>query len=134
MMPSEAAFAIQDNAARTARYHATQFDFFVVGNVSASKEPKWRTYPRGAVEAMNLDEAVGMAIARTSISHKDHLLIRETGSNGVLLHLFAIKRRASPRYVHENHVTRRVHPLYAAPVCSIDGAALLPLPMIGGGL
>lgn len=98
-----------------------------------------RTLSLGIIEASTLDEAVAAALARAMIDHKETLLIRETGTKLVrwastteerpfdLLHVFQIKRKADPRYVYEGHERKRVHDLYAAPVVTVDCAA------IGGG-
>jgi hypothetical protein len=84
-----------------------------------------RTYDYGRVEADTLDGALTAALSLPQvIDHKEHLVIQEISERGVKLHVYAIKRKAAPRYVHKDHVTRRVHDLYAAPVCSIDGNLL----------
>lgn len=83
-----------------------------------------KTYAHGELEATGLNDAVNEALTRNLFDHKDHLLIREVGPKGVKLHLYAIKRKSAPRYVHRDHVTRRVNDLYAALVCSIDGGVL----------
>jgi hypothetical protein len=61
---------------------------------------------------------------RFGADHKQHLLIRELGDRGVRLHLFAIKKKAAPRYVWQGHEQKRVHDLYAAEVCSFDGGVV----------
>jgi hypothetical protein len=54
----------------------------------------------------------------------DPLVLQEIGERGVKLHLFAIRRRSQPRYVHKDHVSRRVHDLYPEPVCTLDADLL----------
>jgi hypothetical protein len=83
-----------------------------------------RTYPVEGIIASTVADAVGQAVTLRAFSHKQHLLIRESGERSSKLHIFAIKKRSAPRYVHKDHVTRREHDLYAAPVCVIDEAVL----------
>lgn len=83
-----------------------------------------RTYPIEGLVAGTLEDAKTQAVFLRALHHKQHLLIKETRQAGVRLHLFAVKRKAQPRYVHGDHVTKRVHDLYLAPVCSIDGGVL----------
>lgn len=80
-----------------------------------------KTYPL-VVDCASLKEAVEGAKVRCL--HKEHLLIKEAGPNGVRLHLFAIRKKAAPRYVWEGHVQKRVQDLYAAPVCSFDAGVI----------
>jgi hypothetical protein len=84
-----------------------------------------RTYAIDGLDAGSLDEAMTQAVTLRAFQHKDHLAIRETGARGVKVHLFAVKRKSTARYVHREHVTRAVRDLYLAPVCTIDGAAIM---------
>jgi hypothetical protein len=104
---------------RAVRYTETTYSAFQVGGDVE------RTYTHGEMLSCTLDEAVTEALTRKLFDHKDHLLIREEGPKGVKLHLYAIKRKSQARYVHQDHVTRRVHDLYPAHVCTIDGAVLM---------
>jgi hypothetical protein len=83
-----------------------------------------RTYALDALQAGSLEEALSEALTQQAFHHKEHILVRVSGDDGVKLHLFAVKKKSTPRYVHKDHVSRRVHDLYAAPVCSIDGSVL----------
>lgn len=85
-----------------------------------------RTYMLGHIMAKTIGEALNGALAGYALFHKDTLLIRETSEKGVKVHVYGIKKKATPRWVHKDHVSRRVHDLYAAPVCIIDGSAMLP--------
>jgi hypothetical protein len=80
-----------------------------------------RTYPV-IVDCNSLEQAVDGA--KIQCFHKEHLLIREVGNGRDRLHIYAIRQKSTPRYVHKDHVTRAVRDLYAAPVCSFDGAML----------
>lgn len=104
--------------ARATPFQVTRYDAF--------KITEGRTYRLGELDAGSLGEAMNAAVGQFAMFHKDHLLIRETGEGGTRLHLFAIKRKTNARYVHKNHVTRAVHDLYAAPVCTIDGDIIQP--------
>lgn len=100
---------------RVVRFRTSEFHGFRVCD-------NGRTYELGRLDADSLEDALTAALTgRQVLNHKEHVCIRETGQDGVKLHLFAVKRRSAPRYVHKNHVTRAVHDLYAAPVCSFDG-------------
>lgn len=103
-------------AARAVPFNATSHSAFQVES--------GRTYEITGLTAGSLDDALTQAISLRAFSHKQHLIIREESDHGVKLYVYAIKRRAVPRYVHRDHVTKRVHDLYADPVCVIDGSAL----------
>lgn len=85
-----------------------------------------RTYPVTLhTTPGSLEAALNEALTRTLLCHKETLILRETDEDGaVSLHLYAIKRRSRPDYVHENHVTRAVHRLYAEKLAVVDGAVL----------
>jgi hypothetical protein len=83
-----------------------------------------RTYDCGRLNAGTLEEALNEALSSKLISHKETLVLQEIGERGVKLHLFAIRRRSQPRYVHKDHVSRRVHDLYPEPVCTLDADLL----------
>lgn len=108
---------------RAAHYAETTYSAFQVGDDEGGKYPQ-RTYTHGEMLSTSLDEAVTEALTRKLYDHKDHLVIREVGPRGVKLHVFAIKKKSTPRYVHKDHDTRRVHDLYAARLCTIDGGVL----------
>lgn len=107
---------------RAVPYAATKFDAFKVDNSYASS--KASTYSLGSLSETSLRPALNEALSRFALYHKDHLILRETGEQGVKLRLFAIRKKSAARYVHKDHVTRAVHDLYADPVCVIDGALL----------
>ncbi len=98
-------------------YTHVSFEAFQVGE-------NGRTYPVEGITASTVADAVTQAVTLRAFSHKQHLLVRESGERGSKLHIFAIKRKAAARYVHQDHVTRAMHDLYAAPVCTIDESAL----------
>lgn len=102
---------------RAVRYSAVSFEAFQIAE-------NGRTYPVDGITASTVADAVSQAVTLRGFSHKQHLLIRESGERGSKLHIFAIKKKSAPRYVHKDHVTRREHDLYAAPVCVIDEAVL----------
>lgn len=106
-------------AARAVHYSTTSYAAFRISETGRTYAVDIDGYLLPTVEAARDAALIGQAFA-----HKDHLLIRAADDRGVKLHLFAIKRKATPRYVHEDHVTRRVHDLYAAPVCVIDGGVV----------
>jgi hypothetical protein len=80
-----------------------------------------RTYPIDGLHAASLEEAKTQAITLRALSHKQHLLIREDGTR---IHVFAVRQKSTPRYVHDRHVTRAVRDLYLDLVCSFDGGVL----------
>lgn len=110
-------------------YTATRFDAFRVANVSAGKEPKWRTYAvdLGGYLIRTVAEARDAALIGQAFAHKDQLIIRETGDS-VRLHVFAIKRRSAPVYTYRDHRKVRLQPLYADPLSVIDGGVLFQFP------
>lgn len=108
--------------ARAVPYSATRYEVFKVAD-PGGPFPQ-RTYARGDVKAQSLDEAVTEALLGTAFSHKDFLLVRETGDRGMKLHLYSIKKRSAPTYAFRDHAYHREHRLYAAHVCSIDGGIL----------
>jgi hypothetical protein len=79
-----------------------------------------RTYPIDKVWT-SLEEALAEAPAERLLAHKDSLVVREEGERGVRIHVYRVKQKARPRYVHQNHVTRAVRDLYLDPVCTFDG-------------
>jgi hypothetical protein len=101
------------------RYIATEYAAFQISDDTG------RTYEIEGLIAGSLDEAMTQAVTLRAFQHKDHLAIRETGERGVKVHLFAVKRKSTARYVHRDHVTRAVRDLYLAPVCTIDGGAIM---------
>lgn len=111
--------AAEGGHVRAIRYSETTYSAFQV-----SSDPE-RTYTHGEMLATSLDEAVTEALTRKLFDHKDHLLIREEGPRGVKLHLYAIKKKSQGRWVYEGHVPRKVHDLYPAKVCVIDGGVLV---------
>jgi hypothetical protein len=100
--------------ARAARFSAIDFAAFKVSETG-------RTYELGPVDASNVPDAVNAALGQFVLHHKEHLLIRETSERGSTLHIYSIRRKSAPRWVHKDHVPRAVHDLYADAVCSIDG-------------
>lgn len=115
--------AEEGNHLRAVRYTETTYSAFQVGDDEGGKYPQ-RTYTHGEMLSTSLDEAVTEALTRKLYDHKDHLVIREVGPLGMKLHIFAIRRKSTPRYVHKDHNTRRVHDLYPERVCTIDGGVL----------
>jgi hypothetical protein len=109
-------------------YSATSYHAFRVcqGHTGHHDTPLGgRTYDYGRLDAETLDGALTAALSLPQVvAHKETLVIQEISEKGVRLHVYSVKRKSTPRYVHENHVTRAVHDLYAAPVCSIDGNLL----------
>ncbi|HYI43700.1 MAG TPA: hypothetical protein VD768_08780 [Sphingomicrobium sp.] len=125
--------ALVRDTAETSAYPRLSFEAFRISGR--------HTCPMGAVDATSLSDAlaavlIGEVSIPQLIEHKEHILIRETdrsaehiperlgGGTQVRLHLFAVRRKSTPRYVYENHATHRVHDLYAEPVCAIDAGAL----------
>lgn len=102
---------------RAVPFRATTFAAFKVNESG-------RTYALGQVDAPSVKDAVNASVGKFALHHKEHLLLRETGPAGVKIHLFAIKRRSNPRYVWQGHEQKRVHDLYADPVCSFDGGVV----------
>lgn len=100
-------------------FSTTTFEAFKVDDSYATG--KSHTYRLGRLSEHSLRQALNEALARYALYHKDHLILRETGDDGVKLRIFAIRKKSSARYVHKDHVTRAVHDLYADPVCVIDG-------------
>jgi hypothetical protein len=96
---------------------ATTFQVF---RIADGIGPTRNTYPLGDFQARSVEEALNEAIVSSALAHKDHLLIKV----GRIAHLYAIRKRAAPRYVHKDHVTRREHDLYADHVCSFEAGAL----------
>ncbi len=108
--------ALAPDTARASRYSAKTYAAF---RVSDGRTDRLRLNAPASLTA-----AVGDA--QLLCLHKETLLIRETDeeTGAVKLHLYAIKRRSAPDYVHEGFVTRRVQRLYAEKLCEIDGAVL----------
>lgn len=101
------------DAPRAVPFSAVTFAAFKVSETG-------RTYPLGDIDVGSLKNALNVALGSFALHHKEHLLLRETSDEGVKVHLFAIRKKSAARYVHRDHVTRAVHDLYAAPVCSFD--------------
>lgn len=110
-------------APRAVPYSPTTYAAFRISESGRTYAVEIDGYLLPTVEA-----ARDAALIAQAFAHKDHLLIREEGDRGVKMHLFAIKQKSTPRYVHRDHVTRAVRDLYAAPVCSFDAG------VIGAGL
>ena len=109
-----------DTAMRAEPYSPKHYAAFrVVPGLNAD-----RTYSCKPIEAGELGDALNEALAGQAFSHKDHLVIQETDDRGMRMHLFAIKRRSAPSYVYANFETKRVQPLYAAPLCVIDAGVV----------
>jgi hypothetical protein len=109
--------AEESGGPRAVPYSAVSFEAFQVAE-------NGRTYPVEGIIASTVADAVTQAVTLRAFSHKQHLLVRESGEQGSKLHIFAIKKKSAPRYVHKDHVSRAVRDLYAAPVCVIDGDLL----------
>lgn len=109
---------------RAERYATTEFAAFR----SCDSGTRWRTYPLGEIgQPATLDEALTAALTcGKALYQKDRLIIRETFDDGrVTVHVYAIKQRSRPDYVHVDHVTRAVKRLYAEHVCSFDGVEVM---------
>lgn len=109
------------SAPRTERFRAVRYAAFrVLGDLQRTPT---RLIELGEPPA-SLYAAAKAALLRAN--HKDHIVIKVADEIGgeVKLHVFAVKKEAHADYVIENHVPRRVHRLYAAPVCVIDGGVL----------
>lgn len=106
----------------TTTFHA----FRVCQGYSGAKETPLggRTYDYGRLDATTLEDALTEALSGKVIDHKEHLVIQEISERGIRLHVFAVKKKSTPRYVHRDHVTRAVRDLYADPICTLDGALL----------
>jgi hypothetical protein len=102
---------------RAVAYHPTTYSAFQISEGG-------KTYSLEPLDARTLQEALGEALSQVVFSHKQHLLIRTNGVDGVKLSLFAIKRKSKARYVFKDHQTTRVHDLYAAPVTTIDAGVI----------
>ena len=111
-----------------ALYCATTYEAFRVGNVSATKTPKWRTYVVDIAGYLlpDLEAAKNAALISQSFDRGDQLIIREIGDQGVQLHLFSIKQRSAPTYVPDpdSMTTKRVNRMYADPLCVVDGGVM----------
>ena len=59
---------------------------------------------------------------QANFSHKEHMLIveRDHERERETRHLYAIKRKSAGRWVYEDYQHRKVHDLYADPVCAMD--------------
>jgi hypothetical protein len=119
-----AALPIAEALPAAERYHAVRFDAFRICEAAPAPyggPPARTTYSLGEIPASSLDEALNAVLIKCLLCHKEHLAIRETTDRGARVHLYAIKRKSTPQYRYENHQQVRVHPLYAAPLCVIDG-------------
>lgn len=94
--------------------HAVRFEAHKVSGDNG------KTYPLGH----HTDFDACLAAETMRCDHKDTLFIRRIEDGRETLHLYQIKRRAKPMYVHQDHVTRRVQPLYAEHLCdfAVPGA------------
>jgi hypothetical protein len=102
---------------RLSRYSHMAYEAFRIGENGRSSSLKIDGEPQ------SLNEALSSVLP--ACMHKDKLVIRATSGGQAKLHLYEIKRKSQPIFVHENHATRRVHPLYAEQWCSLDcGGAL----------
>lgn len=79
------------------------------------------TWSKGAIAAPCLADAV--AEVAPGCIHGEKLAIREEGPNGVKVHLYAIRKKSAPVRVYRGHRYVNTYPLYADPICTIDGAA-----------
>lgn len=106
----------------TTTFHA----FHITQGMAGMKEVPLggRTYDCGRLNAGTLEEALSEALSSKLISHKETLVLQEIGDRGIKLHVFTVKRKATPRYEYRNYVQHRVHDLYAAPVCTLDADLL----------
>lgn len=87
--------------------HAARFEAHKVGQSTG------KTYPLGDFD----DFDACMADVLHRCLHKDTLFIRRIEDGRETLHVYLIKQRSKPIYVHQDHVTRRVQPLYADHLC-----------------
>lgn len=113
---------------RADRYTDRTFEAF---KASDGIDPRWNATSLGPVEGADLSDAVTLALGTIGITfdHKDHLLIRETfpaidGSQRIVLHIYAVKRKSAPSYVWRGHQQVRVNQLYPAHLFSMDAAVL----------
>lgn len=111
-----ASIAAEDG--RAVAYSAKEYAAFRVCELGDGH----RTYPMGPVAATTLPDALNETMVLCT--HKEMLVIRETGDGQVLLHLYSIKRRSAPDYTFRDHAYHREHRLYAAHVCTIDGGVI----------
>jgi hypothetical protein len=88
-----------------------------------TKATGWKSYPLPLGDPPEtLTEAMTAATA-ACLLHKDRLAIRETDelTGATVLHLYAVKQKSTPRYVHRDHRTVPVRDLYLEPICSVPG-------------
>jgi hypothetical protein len=95
------------------RFHATTYRAF--------RLDRGRARPLTIGDVSTLAETV--EAAQLLCLHKEHLAIREEGGGKTSLHLYAIKRKSQPSYEGHGYDLRRVHTLYADPVCVIGEEA-----------
>lgn len=113
-------------AARAVPYSNTTYHAFrVCQGYSGTKETPLggKTYDYGKLDARSLDDALTEALAQM-FDHREHIVIQEISPSGVKLHIYAVRKKSTARLVHKDHVTRRVHDLYADPICTLDGSLL----------
>ena len=99
--------------------------------ISAPCQPAWdkgapvqRTYALGQIEAADIDSALAAALTDFAFSHKQQLVIRETGARGILLHVYAIVKKPDV-WVYRDHEQVREQRLGAKFLCIIDGGVVL---------
>jgi hypothetical protein len=106
-------------------YSATRYEAYRIvepGGGWRDAPPPRTTYALGEIPGATLDEALNATLTKCLLMHKDHLAIRETSERGSRVHLYSIKRKSQPDYRTEGHRVVRTHQLYAAFVCTMDGA------------
>ena len=118
----------REEAVRPGRIASTSFEAFMI---SAPCQPAWdkgapvqRTYALGQIEADNVDSALAAALTDFAFSHKQQLVIRETGARGILLHVYAIVKKPDVWVYRDYHQVREQR-LGAKFLCIIDGGVVL---------
>lgn len=119
---------IHTEAIRPDRMVATTFEAFKVGEPVKSQwnklAPSQRTTALGPVIAESVDEARAAALVNWSFHHKQQLIIRETGSRGILLHVYQIVKKPDVWVYDRNHIPRRQERLDTKFLCVIDGGVV----------
>jgi hypothetical protein len=127
-MPSDAAYAIQDNAVRAERFDpdALAFEAFAFnGNRTRLLDP---------LEASDLFGALAETTSRWAWDRGDRLAIRELGEGIDRLHVYAVRRKSQGIKTVRGHVPVTDFARWLDPICSIDlnVVAGLPVGLIGG--
>lgn len=114
-------------SARAERYSPVRYEAFrVCEPLPASKRQPIYPLPLAGPIVTLADALTAALTGGRSVNHKDKLAIRATDeeTGEVTLHLYAIKRKSTPRYVYKDYQTRREFDLYADPICTLSGEVL----------